>query len=62
VGALDEDLKAACLRALEIAKNPGTQPGSSPWAIPGGMYPAISEEYRGRARPRVGLTAGLALR
>jgi hypothetical protein len=22
VGALDEDLKAACLKALEIAKNP----------------------------------------
>ena len=44
VAALDEDLEAACLRALEIAREPrqARPRGNSPWAIPGGPAPCNS--------------------
>ena len=43
VAALDEDLEAACLEALEIAQQaPAPPPGPSPWSIPGGPAPCSS--------------------
>ena len=51
VGALDDDLKRACLRALEIGRHPG-QP--QPQRVRLGpflasLHPSIPAEYRGRA-------------
>ena len=50
VAALDEDLREACLRALETGPQAWRlPPGPSPRAIPGGPARSVPGQYRGRA-------------
>ena len=56
VGVLDEDLRKACLGALEVARTPVAQPPRvCPWPFLARLHPAIPEEYPGRTRPRLTL-------